>query len=107
MLVNASGHFAKEKPKNMLTPEGIEAVAGVYRRWATQEKLSRVITLEETRAADYNLSPSQFVEINDRAQHRPLPEILADLSAVRTARERADKELFEVLGRLISHDVLI
>ena len=106
ILVNASGYFAKEKPKNVLTPEGIEAVAQVYWRWESQEKLSRVITLEEAREADYNLSPSQFVEINDRAQHRPLPEILADLTAARTARERADKELSEVLGRLISHDVL-
>jgi len=100
LLVNASAFFTKEKPKNVLTPEGIEAVAGVYRRWETQEKLSRVITLEEARNADYNLSPSQFVEVGDRAQHRPLPEILADLTAARTARERVDAELAEVLARL-------
>jgi len=100
LLVNATAFFAKEKPKNVLTPEGIDAVADVYRRWATQEKLSRVITLEESRAADYNLSPSQFVEINDRAKHRPLTEILADLTAAREARERADAELALVLGKL-------
>ena len=106
ILVNASGHFAKEKPKNVLTAEGIDSVARVYRLWETQEKLSQVITLEEARTADYNLSPSQFIEINDRAKHRPLPKIMADLSDARTARERADKELSEVLGRLISPDVL-
>jgi type I restriction enzyme M protein len=100
ILINASRFFVKEKPKNALTAEGIEAVAEVYRRWETRAKLSRVITLEEARAADYNLSPSQFVEINDRAQHRPLPEILQDLTAAREERESADKELAVVLGRL-------
>lgn len=100
LLVNASAYFVKEKPKNVLTDEGIAAVAEVYRRWETREKLSRVITLEEARAADYNLSPSQFVEINDKAIHRPLGAILADLVLARTKRERADTMLAEVLEKL-------
>jgi type I restriction-modification system DNA methylase subunit len=90
MLVNASAYFVKEKPTNALTDEGIRAVADVYARWETREKLSRVITLEEARAADYNLSPSQFVEVNDKATHRLLSEILADLKKARVERERAD-----------------
>lgn len=81
LLVNASAYFIKEKPKNALTDEGIAAVTDVYRRWETRDKLSRIITLEEARAADYNLSPSQFVDVNDKVHHRPLTEILADLAA--------------------------
>ncbi len=100
LLVNASAYFVKEKPKNALTGEGIRAVAEVYERWETREKLSRVVTLEDVRAADYNLSPSQFVEVNDRAQHRPLNEILADLKAARAEREGADIELNAVLEKL-------
>ena len=99
-LVNASAYFRKEKPKNVLTDEGIDAVADVYRKWETRAKLSRVITLAEARAADYNLSPSQFVEINDRATHRPLAAILADLHTARLERERADAALAEVLHKL-------
>jgi type I restriction enzyme M protein len=100
LLVNASAHFVKQKPKNVLTDDGIAAVVEVYRAWETRPKLSRVVALDEVRAADYNLSPSQFVEINDRAQHRPLPDILADLRAARAERERADAELAAVLVRL-------
>jgi type I restriction enzyme M protein len=100
LLVNASLYFTKEKPKNTLTDACIKAVAEVYAAWDTREKLSRVVTLEEVRAADYNLSPSQFVEVNDRAQHRPLSEILADLAVARTERERADAELESVLAKL-------
>ena len=71
LLVNASDFFVKEKPKNVLTEEGIQAVADVYRNWETREKLSRVITLEDAREADYNLSPSQFVEINEGRRTDP------------------------------------
>ena len=66
LLINASAYFVKEKPKNALTDEGIAAIAEVYRSWVTREKLSRVVTLEEVRATDYNLSPSHFVEINGK-----------------------------------------
>jgi len=100
LLINASRYFVKEKPKNALTEEGIGAVADAYRKWVTQEKLCRVITLEEAREADFNLSPSQFVEVNEREAHRPIPEILRDLELARAERERADRELAEVIGRL-------
>ncbi|HKT39232.1 MAG TPA: N-6 DNA methylase, partial [Ktedonobacterales bacterium] len=100
LLVNASQYFVKEKPKNALTDAGIAAVAAVYRAWETRAKLSRVVTLEELRAADYNLSPSQFVEVADRVEHRPLSEILADLAVARAERERADAALAETLAKL-------
>jgi type I restriction enzyme M protein len=100
LLVNASAHFIKEKPKNVLTDAGIQAVAEVFQAWQTRAKLSRIITTEEARAADYNLSPSQFVEVNDRVKHRPLAEILADLQAARVEREKADKELSTVLSSI-------
>lgn len=100
LLANASAYFTKEKPKNALTDEGIAAVAEVLRTWETREKLSRVVTLQEVRGADYNLSPSQFVEINDRLQHRALPQILADLDTARELRERADANLAEILAKL-------
>jgi type I restriction enzyme M protein len=100
LLVNASAYFVKEKPKNRLTDEGIAAVVEVYRTWETREKLSRVITLDETRASDYNLSPSQFVDVNDRAHHRPLAEITRDVNTARAERERADAQLAQVLAQL-------
>jgi type I restriction enzyme M protein len=100
LLVNASAYFVKEKPKNALTDEGIKAVADVYRKWETREKLSRVITIQDARDADYNLSPSQFVEVNDKAQHRAIAEILADLNFARVEREKADDELSAILAGL-------
>ena len=100
LLINLSNYFVNQKPKNVLTDEGIDAAAEVYRAWESREKLSTVITLEDIRKTDYNLSPSQFVDVGDKIEHRPISEILADLTEARIAREKADKTLEDVLIRL-------
>jgi type I restriction enzyme M protein len=100
ILVNASAYFVKEKPKNVLTDEGIAAVSSAFQRWETREKLSRMVTLEEIREADYNLSPSLYVQTNDKVHHRPLAQIITDLTLVRAERERADNELSKLLAKL-------
>ncbi|HET6385858.1 MAG TPA: hypothetical protein VFJ58_20905 [Armatimonadota bacterium] len=46
------------------------------------------------------LSPSQFVDAGEKAPHRPLSEILADLETAREAREKADNELAGILAAL-------
>ena len=100
LLINLSNYFVKETPKNALTDEGIDVAAEVYQAWESREKLSAVITLEDARKTDYNLSPSQFVDVGDKIEHRPVSEILADLTEARIAREKADNALEDVLTRL-------
>ncbi len=100
LLINLSNYFVKETPKNALTDEGIDLAAEVYQAWELREKLSRVITLEDARKTDYNLSPSQFVDVGDKVEHRPIYEILADLTEARIAREKADRTLEDLLTRL-------
>ena len=100
LLINLSQHFEKGKPKNILTDEGIAAATEVYEAWESREKLSKVITLEEVQKTDYNLSASQFVDVGDKVEHRPVNEILADLTEPRIAREKADNALEEVLRQL-------
>lgn len=80
LLINAADYFVKGDPKNILTQEGIKAVDEVYRNWETREKLSKVVKLEELREADYNLSPSQFVDVSDKVVHRSIEDILTDLA---------------------------
>lgn len=100
LLINLSKHFVKGDPKNILTDEGIETATEVYQAWESREKLSSISTLEDAQKTDYNLSPSQFVDVGDKVEHRPVNEILADLTEARIAREKADKALEETLAQL-------
>jgi type I restriction enzyme M protein len=100
ILINAGNYFEKEKPKNALTDAGIEAIAEVFHGWESRERLSQVITLAQAREADYNLSPSLFVDVSEPVVYRPLTDILADLQEARTLREKADSNLYNVLSDL-------
>lgn len=62
--------------------------------------MSNVITLEDAQKTDYNLSPSQFVDVGDKVEHRPVNEILTDLTGAHIAREKADEALEDVLAQL-------
>ncbi len=100
LLINLSKHFEKGKPKNILTDDAIDAATEVYQAWESREKLSNIITLEDAQKTDYNLSPSQFVDVGDKVEHRPVNEILTDLTEARIAREKADKALEDVLAQI-------
>lgn len=100
LLVNLTNYFEAQKPKNVLTDDGIDAATEVYQAWESREKLSRVITFEDAQKTDYNLSPSQFVDVSDTIEHRPVQDILVDLTEARISREKADKGLEDMLARL-------
>ncbi len=100
LLINLSKYFEKGKPKNILTEVGVDAAVQAYQTWESREKLSAVITLEDVQKTDYNLSPSQFVDIGDKIEYRPMNEILGDLTEARITREKADKALENVLAKL-------
>ncbi len=100
LLINLSNCFVNQKPKNVLTDEGIDVATEMYQAWESREKLSAIITLEDVRKTDYNLGPSQFVDMEDEVEHRSVYEILGELTGARIAREKADKALEEVLIRL-------
>lgn len=100
LLINLSQYFEKGKPKNILTDDAIAAATEVYQAWESREKLSNVITLGDAQKTDYNLSPSQFVDVGDKVEHRPMNEILSDLTEARITREKADNALEDVLTKL-------
>ena len=100
LVINASSFFTKEKPKNVLTAVGIRSISEVFHEWDIRNKLSRVVTLDEIRGADYNISPPLFVEVNDKVHHRPIEDILHDLSRAKQARQAADVAVLDLLSRM-------
>ena len=99
LFINLSNYFVDQTPKNVLTDDGITIATDIYQAWESREKLSAVVPMEEARKTDYNLSPSQFVDVGNEVEHRPVSEILKDLTEARITREKADRTLEEVLIR--------
>jgi type I restriction enzyme M protein len=89
LLINASRHFEKGRPKNFLTEEHIAEIAQVYLGWQAVEKLSAIVSEEEVARNDYNLSPSRYVVIDDAEPALPLEEALVLRWALTNGAERS------------------
>lgn len=100
LLINASKEYAKGKPKNYLTEENIKKILDAYFGWKEMEGFSKIITIEEARKNDYNLSPSRYVSVDEEEEVQPIEDILIELGEVEEERERVDKELKNILRRL-------
>jgi type I restriction enzyme M protein len=99
LLVNASKLFVKGRPKNELTEEHVEQIAGLYNEWKAEEGSSAIVTTAEA-ARNYNLSPSRYVSVDGEEEVLPLEEAVVLLEEAEEERAEADKALWEVLGGL-------
>ncbi|HUE72678.1 MAG TPA: class I SAM-dependent DNA methyltransferase [Pirellulaceae bacterium] len=99
MLINASAEFAKGKPKNYIPDAGIRRIADTFLKWEEVEKFSRVITTDEAKVKDYNLSPSQFIDLGERANHRPIRIILDDLESLEEQAAQTRAMLKRILAK--------
>ena len=93
VLLNASRRVRKGRPKNYIPEEEIRPLAAAFVKGEPAEGEVAVITREQARKADYNLSPSRWVGQADAVAQRPIAEIIADM-------QRLDEEAREIDGRL-------
>jgi len=100
LLINASEEFVPGKPQNILSEENIKKIVDAYREFRDIEKFAKVITKEEARQADYNLSPSRFVSIAEEEEYRSIGEIKSELKRLEEERRRVEERVDKILGRI-------
>lgn len=100
VLLNASRRFRKGKPKNYLPEEDIKPLAEMYLKGDPVEGELAVITTEQAKEADYNLSPSRWVNQQGALEQRPVQEILAELLELDKQTSAIDSTLARMLVNL-------
>jgi len=101
LLINASKEFVPGKKQNTLSEENIRKIVNAYREFRDIEKFAKVITKEEAREADYNLSPSRFVSIAEEEEYRSIEEIVEELKKLEEEEKKANERVYKILGQLI------
>jgi len=76
VLLNASRRVQKGRPKNFIPDDEIRSIAAAYLSGVLIEGEVAIITREQAEGADYNLSPSRWVEQRDTVSHRSIPELI-------------------------------
>ena len=100
VLVNASREFKKGNPKNHLTDDAISRIAAAYLKGEPLDGLVAVIDRAKAEENDYNLSPSRYLANGDAKTMRAIPEIVAELTALKDEEATLDQELAKVLAQL-------
>jgi type I restriction enzyme M protein len=100
VLLNASKHFKKGRPKNYLPEEDIRPLAEMFNKGEPVEGELAVITREQAAEADYNLSPSRWVGSGTAEEHRPIREIVADMLRLDEETRATDEALTQLLRGL-------
>jgi len=100
LMINASQMYEKGRPKNFISEEKIKQIYDIYSNWKEIEGISKIITLEDVRNADYNLSPSRYVLQIEKEELKPIEDILIELKQIEEERMENDKILNDILNQL-------
>ncbi len=98
ILLNASRHFKKGRPKNYLPEEDIKLLAAMYLKGEAADGEVAVITTLQAEETDYNLSPSRWVGQNNDAEHRDVPQLIAELVKLDAKASEVNKSLYQLLS---------
>ncbi|MBR4752082.1 MAG: type I restriction-modification system subunit M [Thermoguttaceae bacterium] len=100
LFIDASREFAKVTNNNKLTPDNIAKIVGVYKSRETVEYFSRLVSYEEVREQDFNLSVSTYIEQKDEREqidvvrlNREIREIVSRENELRDAIEKIVAEI--------------
>jgi type I restriction enzyme M protein len=69
LFINADAEYGEGRAQNYLRPENLEKIIQVYRQHREIPRYSRLVTLDELAANDYNLNIRRYVD------NSPEPEI--------------------------------
>ena len=100
VLLNASRHLRKGRPKNYVPEEDISPLAEAFTKGEPVDDEIAVITRKQTEEADYNLSPSRWVAQPDAVVQRPITEIIAEMQRLDEHAREVDAALARMLEPL-------
>lgn len=83
-----------------MTEENVSKILDAYNNFKEVEGFSKIITIEEARKNDYNLSPSRYIPIINEGEYREIPEIIKDLRRIEIEARNVDTELNKILEEL-------
>jgi type I restriction enzyme M protein len=100
LFIDASQHYEKAKTQNYLRDADIEKIIGTFRERRTEDKYSRVATLEEVKENDYNLNIPRYVDTFEGEDRIDLEFIARELKTLETAMNETDKTIADYCRQL-------
>lgn len=76
LFINAEREVVTGRSQNRLEPRHVEKIVGAFRNWADIEGFSRVVSLDEIAANDFNLNIGRYVDASPPPEPRLDPRAM-------------------------------
>jgi type I restriction enzyme M protein len=103
-LIDASKYFEKEKNQNFLREEDIDRILKAYKERKDIDSFAHAATLDEIKGNDYNLNIPRYVDTFEKEEDISIKAVAEDLKTTQDELKKADQELVEQLGQLVTDD---
>ncbi len=100
VLLNASKHVRKGRPKNFIPEEDIRPLAEAFMKGESVKGEVAIITREQAEEADYYLSPSRWVGQTIDADAVHVADLIEKLRQLSSTAHEVDRQLFSTLEKL-------
>jgi type I restriction enzyme M protein len=87
LFIHAAEGFDARSNQNVLRPEDVKRIVAAFRKYADEDRFSRVVPLEEVKENDYNLNISRYV---DTLEPEPLIHVTASMAELRKLEAERD-----------------
>ncbi len=96
LMIDATKILTPKRAQNVLSDDDVNRIFELYANYEDVEDYSKVVTLDEIAAKDYNLSPNRYVDYH-KEEVRPYAEVLAEFKAAIQAVKDAEAEFSRLM----------
>lgn len=97
LMIDGTKTLTQRRAQNVLESADVDKLYALYHQYKDVEDLAKVVTLQEVRNKDYNLSPNRFVEYH-KEEIRPYSEVLAEFKQAYEEVKRLELEFSQLIN---------
>ena len=96
LMIDATKILTQKRAQNILSQEDVDRIFQLYTDYKNVEDYAKVVTLDDVKAKEYNLSPNRYVDYHKEAV-KPYAEVLAEFKAAIQAVKDAEAEFIRIM----------
>lgn len=96
LMIDATKILTQKRAQNILSQEDVDRIFQLYTDYKDVEDYAKVVTLDDVKAKEYNLSPNRYVDYH-KEEVKPYAEVLTEFKAAIQAVKDAEAEFIRIM----------
>ena len=96
LMIDATKVLTQKRAQNILSQEDVDRIFQLYTDYKDVEDYAKVVTLDDVKAKEYNLSPNRYVDYH-KEEVKPYAEVLTEFKAAIQAVKDAEAEFIRIM----------